>query len=202
MLATYLRRLSDPASRRGGPRLLRLGLRPNAIATLGFVLGLGAIPAIASHLYILGFVLIVLNRACDAMEDSISQSRPASTLGHFLNLTFGPIVFAGVAFAFALAMPASALAAGYAIFAMLASTVSGLAITAVIEGKGALAGPHGYTALGYMARLMEESELFVGFSIACFAPDWFAPIAYIVGVLCFLTAGARIAIAAVRFSGS
>jgi phosphatidylglycerophosphate synthase len=164
------------------------------------VIGLGAIPAIATHHYWLGLALIVLNRACDALDGAVARQSAAKPLGQFLDMTLDLIFFAGLPFAFALADPSRGLAAAFFVFGILASGASSLAFTVVAEEQGAAVTPRGYTALGYLARMMEDSEFFIAFVLACIAPQLFSVIAYIVGVLCFMTAGARIAFAVARWS--
>ncbi len=141
----------------------------------------------------------MLNRICDALDGAVARQTVAKPLGQFLDMTLDLIFFAGLPFAFALADPARGLAAVFFVFGILASGASSLAFTVVAEEQGAAVTPRGYTALGYLARLMEDSEFFVAFAIACVAPQAFSVIAYIVGVLCFMTAGARIAFAVARF---
>ncbi|MGA9794142.1 MAG: CDP-alcohol phosphatidyltransferase family protein [Rhizomicrobium sp.] len=200
MFQAQLRKMSAPALRLPAAHMSRLGAHANLITVVGFVVGLGAIPAIATHHYWLGLALIVLNRVCDALDGAVARQNRASPLGQFLDMTLDLIFFAGLPFAFALADPARGLAATFFMFGILASGASGLAFTVVAQEQGAKVVARGYTALGGLARLMEDEELFVAFILACIAPQWFSVVAYIVGVLCFMTAGARIAFAAARLS--
>jgi phosphatidylserine synthase len=201
MLSSALRKTVRPALASVGASLARLGAHGNLVTTVAFVIGLGAIPAIATHNYLIGLVLIVLNRVLDAMKGAIARQGAARPLGQFLGMTFDLIFFAGLPFGFALADPGRGLAAAFFVFAIAASAASALAFTVVSEETGAALAPGGYTALGYLARLMEDSELFLAFALACVMPAWFSVIAYIVGILCFITAGARITGAVARFGG-
>lgn len=200
MFLDQLRKVSAPVLHAPAAYVSRLGAHANAITVVGFAIGLGAIPAIAKHYYWLGLALIVLNRLCDALDGAVARQGAVNPLGQFLDMTLDLIFFAGLPFAFALADPTRGLAAAFFVFGILASGVSSLAFTVVAEEQGAKLGPHGYTALGYLARFMEDEEFFVAFILACIAPQWFSVVAYIVGVLCFMTAGARIAFAVARFS--
>jgi phosphatidylglycerophosphate synthase len=199
MFLDQLRKVSAPALHAPAAHVSRLGVHANAITVVGFVIGIGAIPAIATHHYWLGLALIVLNRICDALDGAVARQSTAKPLGQFLDMTLDLIFFAGLPFAFALADPTRGMAAAFFVFGILASGVSSLAFTVVAEEQRAAVGPRGYTVLGALARLMEDEEFFVAFILACLAPQWFSVVAYIVGILCFMTAGARIAFAVARF---
>lgn len=200
MFLDQLRKVTAPALHAPAAQISRLGAHANVVTVTGFVIGLCAIPAIATHHYWLGLGLIVLNRICDALDGAIARQGAVKPLGQFLDMTLDLIFFAGLPFAFALADPARGLAAAFFVFGILASGVSSLAFTVVAEEQGASVTPRGYIPLGYLARLMEDGEFFVAFAIACVSPNVFSVVAYIVGVLCFMTAGARIAVAVARFS--
>ena len=199
MFLDQLRKVSAPVLHVPAAHMSRLGAHANAITVAGFLIGLGAIPSIATHHYWLGLGLIVLNRMCDALDGAVARQGAIRPLGQFLDMTLDLIFFAGLPFAFALADPTRGLAAVFFVFGILASGVSSLAFTVLEEEQGTSVTPRGYTSLGYLARLMEDGEFFVAFAIACVAPQAFSVVAYIVGVLCFMTAGARIAFAVARF---
>jgi hypothetical protein len=80
----------------------------------------------------------------------------------------GAVAFAALPFAFALEAPVRALPALFLIFALSAVSAARL-------------------KLG--AKLIGETELFLLFLATALFPDWFGPIAYVGGVLCFVATG-------------
>ncbi|HXM00565.1 MAG TPA: CDP-alcohol phosphatidyltransferase family protein [Rhizomicrobium sp.] len=195
MLNELLHKLAGPSLARTAQPLARRGVGADALTLIGFVLGVAAIPAIARHAYLIGLALIVLNRLFDALDGAVARQTRVTGPGAFLDMTLDLIVFAGIPFAFALADPPRALAAAFLIFAIAASGSSGI----FIAGLAARQGTPATVALGYLGRLMEDTELTVALAVACIVPGWFSVIAYVVGALCFITAGARIAAAVARF---
>jgi len=190
MLDNPLRQLVAPALVPAAGTLARRGLGADALTVIGFVAGLAAIPAIAMHHYWIGLALIFLNRLFDALDGAVARHTHVTGRGAFLDMTLDLIVFAGLPFAFALADPSHALAGAFLIFAIAASGASAIFFNVLKEGGGNL--------FGYIGRIMEDSELTLAFAIACIVPAWFGVIAYVVGVLCFVTAGARIAASIAR----
>ncbi|HEY2071749.1 MAG TPA: CDP-alcohol phosphatidyltransferase family protein [Rhizomicrobium sp.] len=196
MLDQPLRTLATPVAQRGAAFLAGRGAGADMVSVIGFFVGLAAIPTIATHHYWAALGLIVLNRLVDALDGAVARQSRASGRGAFLDMILDLIVFAGLPFGFALADPSRALAASFFIFAIAASQASAVFFNALASREGS----QGVVIFGYVGRLMEDSELTLAFVIACLMPQWFSLIAYIAGVLCFLTAGSRIAMAVARFS--
>jgi phosphatidylglycerophosphate synthase len=192
MLDAPLRKLSAPVLASAGARLPDLGASGDLVSAVAFAAGLAAIPALAAQHYWIGLALILLSRLVDALGDAAAPR--ATGRGAFLDMTFDLIVFAGLPFGFALGDPSHALAACFLVFAIAASGSS--AVFAAAQTSGST----GRIVFGYVGRIMEDTELTLAFAVACIMPGWFGIIAYVAGVLCFLTAGARIALAVSRFS--
>jgi phosphatidylglycerophosphate synthase len=195
MLNDLLRKLASPSLARTAQPLARRGVGADALTFVGFLLGVGAIPAIARHAYLVGLALLLLNRLFDALDGAVARQTRVTGPGAFLDMTLDLIVFAGIPFAFALADPSHALAAAFFLFAIAVSGATGVLIAELTARRGTGTA----VALGYLGRLMEDTELTVALAVACVAPGWFSVIGYVVGALCFITAGARIAAALARF---
>jgi phosphatidylglycerophosphate synthase len=190
MLDALLRKFAEPAVAPVAARLARAHVSADMLTFAGFVAGLGAAAAIATHNYWWGLGLIAANRLAAALDGPVARPAQATDLGAFLETVFGIIVAAGIPFAFALADPSRALAAAFLIFGFVASGSASLALVAI-------AGRRGITTI--RGGVIESTETFLALALACVLPEWFSVIAYILGALCFASAGARIAEAVVSF---
>lgn len=166
MLDALLRRLTEPALEAVARRFSANAL---VFAFAGLALGLAALPAIAMRFYLPALAVVVVSRPVAGVAAAAGRQ---SGQGDGLVSVFDAICFAGVLFAFALADPSRALAAVFLMFGLTAQWASALAL--------------GRAWLG-------NFEILVAIAIACIFPDRFAIIAYVLGVLCFVAAGARIA---------
>jgi phosphatidylglycerophosphate synthase len=193
MLDSSFRKLAAPALSPAAETLAQTGIAADALTAAGLAAGLAAIPAIAIHHYWIGLALLLLNRLFDALDGALARRTRVTGRGAFLDMIADLIVFAGMPFAFALADPSHALAAVFFLFAITTSGASAIFFGGLAMGKAA------ENLFGYIGRTMEDSELTLAFALACRWPGWFAVIAYVGGVLCFITAGARIATAVTRF---
>jgi phosphatidylglycerophosphate synthase len=193
MLDAPLRRFSAPAFVPVARYLAHRDISAHPVTVAGFVAGLGAAAAIATHNYWFGLGLIGVNRLLAGLDGPLARLTKVTELGAFLKTVFNFIVAASIAFGFALADPARALAAAFLIFAFVASGSSYLAFAA-FEARRT---PRGPESLRYPAGLIETTEAFLALALACAFPGWFSVIAYVLGALCFATAGMRIAEAVV-----
>ena len=94
-------------------------------------------------------------------------------------------------FAFALAAPSRALAAMFLMLGLVARAAAATAAARLQDSGPILAG------LEQASALVGKTELFVAFAAACVFPNWFSLIAYVVGILCFVAVGSRVAANAV-----
>jgi hypothetical protein len=190
MLDAPLRKLSDPVLTPIATRLVRANVSANLLTAVGFVAGLGAFAAVATHHDWWGLGLVAANRLAAALDGPVARLTHATDLGAFLETVFGIMVAAGVAFAFALADPDRALASAFLVFAFIASGSASLAFVAIAGRRGATTIRPGF---------IESTETFLALALACALPGWFSVIAYVLGALCFASAGMRVAEAIVSF---
>ncbi len=151
--------------------LARLGGSGDRImAAASFAFGIGAAAAIATGFDPAGLALLVASRLAATFR------REPNATGRTLDY----IAYASLPFAFALADPSRSLAA---LFVMLGLLAAGMTLPAA-ESRG---------VFGALARLTESAEIALAFALACLLPQLFSVVAYVLGTMCFVCAGARIA---------
>jgi phosphatidylglycerophosphate synthase len=196
MLDARLRRLIDPPLDRLCRPLAQAGCSANLATTLGFVVGLGAMAAIASQAYGMGLGLLLLNRLLDGLDGALARRLGISDLGGFLDIVADFIIYAGVPLAFALAAPRiNALPAAFLIFSFIGTATSFLAYAIMAAKRGITTELRGKKSLYYLGGLTEGTETIVAFVLACLWPACFPLIAWLFGGLCWLTTATRVAVA-------
>jgi phosphatidylglycerophosphate synthase len=186
MLDALLRSHIEPVLAPATARIAAARLSVSSLRTVGFVLGIGALPYIGHRAYLFGLGLIALGRLFEAAAGAVARARGESAFSSHLGRVLDLLWTASFPFAFALGQPDRALAAMFMLIGLVARTAS---LTAAQEPNG---GPAGIV-LEAGANLLGKTELFIAFALACFFPDWFSIIAYLVGMLCFVMAGCRVA---------
>ena len=172
-------------------RLSALRVRADGLTASVFVLTAVAALDIAHRNYLLGLGLLVAARALDALSGPLARLEGATAFGAYLDLVLDLIGGALIPFAFALAMPDRTLAAMFLMLGLVARAAAATAAARLQDSGPILAG------LGQASALVGKTELFVAFAAACVFPNWFSLIAYVVGILCFVAVGSRVAANAV-----
>lgn len=197
MLDRAARRLIDPLLESIADHAARARLSADRVTMLGFGAGLAAIAAIAAGLYPLGLVLLLLNRLADGVDGCLARRNGPTDLGGYLDIVLDFIVYAGLAFAFALAQPEQALAAAFLIFSFMGTGSSFLAF-AIFAAKRKLPEHQGSKGFYYLGGITEGTETILLFVFICLLPRYFAEAAYVFGALCWLTTIGRIGAAVQR----
>jgi phosphatidylglycerophosphate synthase len=195
MLDAYMRRVIDPPLDRIGRRLARAGISANAVTVAGFVVGLLAIPLLAAQWYGPALATILVNRLADGLDGAVARHTSLTDFGGYLDIVCDFIVYAGVAFGFALARPENAVPAAFLILSFVGTGTSFLAFAIVAAKRGLSSEARGRKSLYYLGGLTEGTETIVALTAFCLFPGAFPTLAYIFGALCWLTTVARIAAA-------
>jgi phosphatidylglycerophosphate synthase len=179
---------------------IALGVSANAATALGFGLGLAAAACVAGGLAWVGLAVFLLSRVCDGLDGAIARQTKLTDLGGYLDITLDFIVYATMVFAFALADPSrNALAAAFLTTSFMAPAATFLAYAIFAQKHGITTEIRGAKSLYYLGGLTEGFETILTISLMCAFPDWFAVIAVVYGVMCWITGGTRIAAAVQAF---
>lgn len=173
--------------------LARAGVQANTITILALALGLGAAALIANGFFALGGVLIVLSRACDALDGAIARQTQATDLGGFLDIVFDFVFYASIPLAFALADPTHNALAAAVLLAAFVGTGSSFLAFAVIAAKRKwdnLAYPN--KSFYFLGGLTEGFETLACFIAMCYWPAYFSALAWGFAALCVVTLVTRV----------
>lgn len=186
-------RLIRPAVDALAAPLARAGVQANTVTILALALGLGAAALIANGFFALGGVLIVLSRACDALDGAIARQTQTTDLGGFLDIVLDFVFYASIPLAFALADPTHNALAAAVLLAAFVGTGSSFLAFAVIAAKRQwdnLAYPN--KSFYFLGGLTEGFETLLCFIAMCCWPGYFSALAWGFAALCVVTLVTRI----------
>lgn len=189
-----MRRLIDPALGRVGKILAAKGVGADAVTLAGLVLGLVAAGIIAAGGA--GWVAalpLLASRVADGLDGAVARARGKTDFGGYLDIVCDFVFYAAIPMAFVLRDPAANGLAGallLASFYVNGSTFLGYAVLA--EKRGMETRSRGEKSLYFTAGLLEGTETIGFFLLLCLLPSAFAPLAFVFGALCFVTAAARV----------
>lgn len=194
MLDPLMRRLIDPPLNRLAGQLERLRfLHPDAVTLVGFALGVGAAAATAWVAAPLGLALFLANRAADGLDGALARYRGPTDRGGYIDIVLDFIVYGLMALSFAVRDPATAALPAAFLLASFIGTASSFLAYAVLAGKrGRTTELRGRKSFYHLGGIAEGSETILFFVLCLVQPDWFAPLAWIFGTLCWLTTLGRV----------
>jgi phosphatidylglycerophosphate synthase len=202
VLDASIRRLIDPPLDRVGAALARRGLRANAVTVAGFLFGVAAWGALSAASYAPAAALILANRLADGLDGAVARHAGMTDLGGYLDIVLDFIFYAGVPFFFAVGRPEAALPAAFLAFSFVGTGGSFLAFAAIAAKRGLTTAARGRKSIYYLGGLTEGTETIGLFFLICLLPEWFGPLAWGFGGLCWLTTASRLAAAVEAFRGA
>ena len=200
MLDGHIRQIIDPPLDRVGAALAARGVTANAVTVAGLAFGLAAALAIALQAFWLGLALVLASRLCDGLDGAVARAAGQTDLGGYLDIVFDFFFYGAIPLGFILADPAAnGIAGAVLLVSFYANGATFLAYAIMAEKHGLATNIRGSKSLYFTTGLAEGSETIGVFVIWCLLPGWFAPIAYVFAGICFITAGARVALALQTF---
>lgn len=193
MLDRYARRWIDPPLNVLGARLAARGFTANGVTLIGLVLGLFAALLIALGWTLWALVPLLASRLADGLDGAVARATRKTDFGGYLDIAADFLFYGAIPMAFVWADPAANGAAGaflLASFYFNGTSFLGYAILA--EKHGHQTGAQGQKTLYYSNGILEGTETIVFFVLLCLFETYFAPLAWVFGTLCFLTATLRI----------
>jgi phosphatidylglycerophosphate synthase len=203
MFDGVMRRILGPGLDRAGAQLAGRGHRPDTITYLGLAAGLLAAMVIASGWPAwIAILPLLLGRIADGLDGAVARAKGLSDWGGYLDIVCDMIFYAAIPLAFVLRDPnANGLAGAFllATFYINGATFLGYAVLAAKAGLETTR--RGIKTLYFTAGLLEGTETIAFFVIICLWPSAFAVAAMVFGILCLVTALARILNAHAVFGG-
>lgn len=196
MLDRHIRPLIDPPLDRIGGQLARFGISANAVTLTGLALGLAAGGAVLAGLFWLALGLMLASRLADGLDGAVARAQGVTDFGGYLDITSDFLFYGAFPLAFVLGDPATNGAAGaflLATFYINGATFLGFAELAAKRRMQSHA--RGVKSLYFTGGLLEGTETIAFFALLCLLPGWFAPLAWVFGVLCLVTALSRVLLA-------
>ena len=172
--------------------LVTFGVRADQVTITGFLLGIVALPLLASQQYTWALVFILLHRVLDGIDGEVARLTIATDRGAFLDIALDFVFYALIPLGFALAnVIENALAAAVLLAAFVGTGSSFLAFSLMAQKRKLHAQKFPSKGLYYLGGLTEGAETIAVFVAFCLWPDLFTPLAYGFAFACGLTTLSR-----------
>lgn len=172
--------------------LVTFGVRADQVTITGFLVGIVALPLLASEQYIWALLFILLNRLLDGIDGEVARLTITTDRGAFLDIALDFVFYALIPLGFALAnVTENALAAAVLLAAFVGTGSSFLAFSLMAEKRKLHAQKFPSKGLYYLGGLTEGAETIAVFVAFCLWPNLFTPLAYGFAFACGLTTFSR-----------
>ncbi|QDY71484.1 CDP-alcohol phosphatidyltransferase family protein [Qingshengfaniella alkalisoli] len=201
MLDKHARIFIDPPLNRLGGILAASGVKADMVTAAGLVLGLLSAAVIALGAPGWALLPLLASRFADGLDGAVARATQRTDFGGYFDIAADFLFYGAVPMGFVWLDPAQNGAAGAFLltsFYFNGSSFLGFAILA--ERRKMESDARGLKSLYFTGGLLEGTETIVFFILLCLLPQWFAPLAWLFGTLCFITASSRILLAYRLFS--
>jgi phosphatidylglycerophosphate synthase len=201
MLDGVMRRVIDPGLNAAGRRLAALGVGADGVTLAGLVAGLAAATVIAvAGPWWGALVLVLASRVLDGLDGAVARAKAKTDFGGYLDIVCDFAFYAAIPLAFVLRDPvANGLAGAFVLASFYINGATFLGYAVLAEKRGLQTRSRGDKSLYFTAGLLEGTETIAFFAALCLWPNLFAPMAFVFGGLCLVTAFVRVVIAARSF---
>ena len=193
MLDRFARQLIDPPLNQRGKGLAAAGATANGVTLAG--LGLGLVAAALIALGAPGWALLPLlaSRIADGLDGAVARATQKTDFGGYLDIAADFLFYGAIPFAFVVADPvANGVAGAFLLMSFYVNGTSFLGYAILAEKHGHKTDAQGQKSLYYSNGILEGTETIAFFVLLCLIPQYFAPLAWAFGILCFATALLRI----------
>ena len=190
MLDKRARAIVAPTLDTIGASLEKRGVSAIAVTAVGWLCGVTACVAAATHFWLIALVLWIANRILDGLDGPIARRRGATDLGGFLDIVSDFSIYAGFVVAVAIAEPSARLACVALLATYYVSGTAFLAFSSLAERRN-FARQDG-RSLRFVGGLAEGTETIATYVIFCLFPGHSAQIAWAFTVAVGVTAIQRV----------
>ena len=160
---------------------------------LAFGLGLAAAIAIALGDFAIGLFLFLLSRIADGLDGVVARLTMPTDQGGFLDIVLDFFVYAAIPLAFAVYDPSNnAFSAALLLASFLANGTVFLAFAILAEKRALVSDFRDARSIYYIGGIAEGSETIAFFTAFCLFPTAFPVLALIFGLICIVSAVARV----------
>jgi phosphatidylglycerophosphate synthase len=201
MLDGMMRGVIDTPLNQSGRWLAARGASANAITLAGLALGLVAAALIwAGFAGVFVALVLLASRLADGLDGAVARARGKTDFGGYLDIVCDFAFYGAVPLAFVLLDPGTnGVAGAFLLFSFYVNAATFLGYAILAERHGLETRSRGEKSLYFTAGLMEGTETILVFMVLALWPGMFAPVAWVFGGLCLVTAVARVLMAARTF---
>ena len=187
MIDAQLNKILEPLLGIFAKNLLKFNINPNTITFIGFVFGLCCFYFIVKAMFIYAFIFLCLNRFCDGLDGALARLVGETDLGAFYDIILDFLFYSLFPISFIILNLDNAYSICFLLLSFVATQTSFLASAWIIEKNKLIISNGQKKSFFYAGGITEGFETIICFIIMIFLNDFVNYIAYVFGILCWIT---------------
>ena len=192
MIDTELNKFLKPTLNKIAKLLIKFGFKANFVTFAGFFFGLCCFYFIINSLFLLAIIFLFLNRLFDGLDGAIARLNGETDIGAFYDIILDFIFYSLFPIAFIFLDLNYSYSICFLLLSFVATQTTFLATAWIIE-KNKISISDGHKkSFFYSGGITEGFETIICFTLMLLFHEFIDYIAYIFGVLCWITFFCRI----------
>ena len=192
MIDTKLNKFLKPTLNEIAKLLIKFGFKANFVTFVGFFFGLCCFYFIVNSLFLLAIIFLFLNRFFDGLDGAIARLSSETDIGAFYDIILDFIFYSLFPIAFIFVDLNYSYSICFLLLSFVATQTTFLASAWIIE-KNKISISDGHKkSFFYSGGITEGFETIICFTLMLLFHEFIDYIAYIFGVLCWITFFCRI----------
>ena len=192
MIDTKLNKFLKPTLNEIAKLLIKFGFKANYVTFLGFFFGLCCFYFIINSLFLLALIFLFLNRLFDGLDGAIARLNGETDIGAFYDIILDFIFYSLFPIAFIFLDLNYSYSICFLLLSFVATQTTFLASAWIIE-KNKISISDGHKkSFFYSGGITEGFETIICFTLMLLFHEFIDYIAYIFGVLCWVTFFCRV----------
>ena len=192
MIDSKLNNFLKPTLNKIAKQLIKLGFKANVVTFLGFFFGLNSFFCIINYEFMYALIFLFLNRFCDGIDGAIARLTIQTDIGAFYDIVLDFIFYSLFPIGFIFIDLENSYSIFFLLLSFVATQVTFLASAWIIEKNKLLIPDDQKKSFYYSGGITEGFETIICFTLMLLFYEFIDYIAYIFGILCWITFFTRI----------
>ena len=172
--------------------IIKFNISANIITFLGFFFGLCCFYSIINFYFMSALLFLFLNRFCDGLDGTVARLLGPTDIGAFYDITLDFLFYSLFPIAFIFVDIKNAYAICFLLLSFVSTQTTFLASAWIIEKNKILVSTKQKKSFFYIDGITEGFETIICFILMLFFYESVEIIAYIFGILCWITSISRL----------
>ena len=192
MIDSQLNKLLKPTLNKIAKQFIKLGLKANHISFLGFFFGLFCFYFTVNSLFINAIIFLFLNRFCDGLDGAIARQIGETDIGAFYDIILDFLFYSLFPIAFIFVNLNNSYSICFLLLSFVATQTTFLASAWIVEKNKICISNGQKKSFFYSEGITEGFETIICFTLMLLFHEFVNYIAYIFGMLCWITFFTRV----------